>query len=171
MSLDTTVGSPTGDSMITVAEADTIIAASFPTDYTEWENLDTPVKEQMLRNGAAFFSYLPLRGEPVSTEQAMPFPRTVQTNQIIIPQVIKEAQAEITFNIIFRTYKAHPSIDLGTSSAAQVKKFSLGGLLSIDFSEKSDASGSIMEQFTRGVNSLTWIKLVKYISQIRGAVI
>lgn len=169
--LDTTVGSPTGDSMITVAEADAIIAQSFPNDSAEWDNLETATKEQMLRNGAAFFSYLPLRGAPVSTEQAMPFPRTIQTDQTIIPQVIKDAQAEITFNIIYRTFRAQPSVSLGTSSSAQVKKFSLGGLLSIDFSDKSDNSGSIMEQFTRGVNSLTWIKLVKYISQIRGAVV
>lgn len=101
----------------------------------------------------------------------MPFPRTVQTDITVIPQEVKDAQAEISFNVVYRTYKSQPSIDLGASTTSQVKKLSLGGLLSIDFSNTSDASGGIMEQFTRGVNSLTWLKLVKYISQIRGGVI
>ena len=171
MALDTTVGSATADSMITVLEADEIIARSFPSDYEEWDNLDTEVKEQMLKNGVSFFSYLPLRGDVAYEGQSMPFPRTVQTDITVIPQEVKDAQAEISFNVVYRTYKSQPSIDLGASTTSQVKKLSLGGLLSIDFSNTSDASGGIMEQFTRGVNSLTWLKLVKYISQIRGGVI
>lgn len=171
MALNTTIGSPDGDSMITVAEADLIIATSFPNDVAEWDDAEEAVKEQMLKAGALFFFYLPLRGSAAYDGQAMPFPRTCQTDITVIPQAIKDAQAEISFNVAFRAFKAQTPIALGASTAAQVKKLSLGGLLSIDFSNTGDASGGVMEQFTRGLNSLTWMKLVKYISQIRGTII
>ena len=177
MALDTTVGSATADSMATLEEMETYLQIFFVGDpaLDTFLGLDTPIREEMARQAARFFGYLPLRGDLVYVEdpiQSMPFPRTCQTDTTIIPTEVKEAQAEIMFTIIYRTVLAQSvSVASGAATNAQVKKFSLGGLLSIEFAQKGDNSGSILEQFTRSISSLTWLKLQKYITQVRGGVI
>lgn len=179
MALNTTVGSSTADSMITLEEANVYLETFFESDegLSRWQDLETSMQEELLRLGATFFSFLPLRGDKVflatdtTEEQAMPFPRTVQSDTTIIPPEAKYCQAEIAFCVIFRTFISRTSITDGAATAAQVKKLGLGGLLSIEFSPSGETSGSIMEQFTRGITSLTWLRISKYLTQIRGGYI
>lgn len=176
MALDTTVGSATADSMISLAEANSYLETFFSSDagLVKWQDLDISMQEEMLRMAASFFSFLPLRGTKAylatdtTQEQSMPFPRTTQTDITLVPTEIRYCQAEIAFCIIFRTYISRTSITDGAATSAQVKKLGLGGLLSIEFSATGETSGSIMEQFTRGITSLTWMRINKYITQIRG---
>ena len=176
MALDTTIGSATSDSMVTLAEANAYLETFFDGDagLSQWQDLETSMQEEMLRMAASFFSFLPLRGDKVylatdtTLEQSMPFPRTIQTDTTIIPPEVRYCQAEVAFCVIFRTFLSRASITDGAATAAQVKKLGLGGLLSIEFSPAGETSGSIMEQFTRGITSLTWLRISKYITQIRG---
>lgn len=182
MALNTTIGSSAADSMATLEEANTYLETFFGSDsgLTSWGNMTTDMQESILRMAATFFSYLPLRGDkvfkpsdeyPDVVEQAMPFPRTIQPDTSIIPPEIKDAQIEIAFSIIYRTILSRASITTGVATSSQVKKLGLGGLLSIEFSNTGENSGSIMEQFTRGINSLTWLRISKYLSQVRGVII
>lgn len=178
MALDTMVGSPTANSLATMEEIKTYLSTNYGEDpaFSIWDDLTVATQEDLAKLAALFFEYLPLRGDKVFVlpdypEQAMPFPRTIQTDTTIIPQEIKDSQAEILFNIILRSYNSRTSPAEGSASNAQVKKLGLGGLLSIEFSEKGDNSGSIMEQFTRSVTGLTWLRMRPYITQMRGAVI
>lgn len=182
MALNVTVGSANADSMATLQEANTYMETFFASDpgLTSWGNLEVSAQEDIMRMAATFFNYLPLRGlkvfipteeSPDTPEQAMPFPRTIQTDTTMIPKEVKDAQIEIAFSIIYRTILSRASITSGVATSSQVKKLGLGGLLSIEFSNTGENSGSIMEQFTRGINSLTWLRISKYIGQIRGATI
>lgn len=179
MALNTTVGSSLVDSMVTLAEANAYLETFFEADegLTKWQDLETSMQEEMLRMAASFFSFLPLRGNKVylatdtTEEQSMPFPRDTQSDTSIIPPEVRYCQAEIAFCVIYRTLISRASITDGAATAAQVKKLGLGGLLSIEFSPSGETSGSIMEQFTRGITSLTWLRISKHLTQIRGGYI
>lgn len=175
MALNTDVGSPTADSMATLDEIKAHISTTYSEDaaFVTWDGMTVPQQEDLCRLSALFFGYLPLRGAKVFTEpaQSMSFPRTTQADTTIIPADIKIVQAEILFNIILRAVIAKTSPADGAASMAQVKKLGLGGLLSIEFSEAGESSGSMMEQFTRSVTALTWLRLRPYITQMRGGVI
>ena len=110
MALDTTVGASTADSMVTLAEANAYLETFFEGDagLSQWQDLETSMQEEMLRMAASFFSFLPLRGDKVylatdtTSEQSMPFPRTIQTDTTIIPPEVRYCQAEVAFCVIFR---------------------------------------------------------------------
>ena len=175
MALNTDVGSSSADSMATLAEISAHLNNNYSEDaaFATWEDMTTAQQEDLCRQAALFFGYFPLRGAKVFTdpEQSMMFPRTSQTDQTIIPEDIKVIQAEILFNIILRAVISRTSPADGVASTAQVKKLGLGGLLSIEFASGGETSGSMMEQFTRSVTSLTWLRLRPYITQIRGGAV
>lgn len=172
MPLNCEISSATADSMITLDEMLSFIELFYTQEeVAEWNNLPLDLQEEMLRYGAMMFDYVPLRGDVAVAGQSMPFPRTCQADTTIIPQEIKQAQADMVMNVVVRTYISRSSATAGATSDAQVKSIDFGGLLQIDFSGQADTTGSVLEQFSRGVNAFTWLKMNKYIARVRGALI
>ena len=169
MALITTIGAPDSDSMVTVAEADAYIAENFAdSDIAVWDDFALLKKEQVLRIGAEIMGYLPFRGHRVYINQAMVFPRTTATG---IPQVVKNAQIELTMNVVIRAALTQPAITSGAESASKISQVSLAGIISVSFEEEGDTSGSLLDQLVRNINLSTFAGLRRYLTSIRGGVI
>lgn len=155
--------------MVTVAEADIYISENFSdADIAVWDDFVLAKKEQVLRLGAEIMGYLPFRGHRVYLAQAMVFPRTVATG---IPQVVKNAQIELTMNVVIRANLTQPSISSGAESASKISQVSLAGIISVSFDEEGDTSGSLLDQLVRNINLSTFAGLRKYLTSVRGGVI
>lgn len=99
MALNVDVGSATAEAYISVTDADAYHSAR---GHTAWAALETPVKEQALRIGAAYLDgQYTFKGRRTDEEQAMAWPREgVQDNDgysvddDVIPVKVKYANAE-----------------------------------------------------------------------------
>ncbi len=81
MALTTTIGSPSANSMVTLAEADSYLATRANV-ITTWGALTTTDKDLRLRLGAKMIGMLPLGGRKACLTQAMPFPRLKTTDAL-----------------------------------------------------------------------------------------
>ena len=169
MALVITPGSPDADSMATVDEANIYISGNFPEEDVEiWDALELSKKEQLLRLGAEVMGYLPFRGYKMYIGQTMVFPRNLFPS---IPQIVKNAQIELTMNVALRAELVQPSIATGAESSSKISQVSLAGIISVSFDEEGDASGSLLDQLVRNINLSTFAGLRKYLTSIRGGTI
>ena len=169
MALVITPGSPDADSMATVDEANIYISGNFPEeDVAIWDALELSKKEQLLRLGAEVMGYLPFRGYKMYIGQTMVFPRNLFPS---IPQIVKNAQIELTMNVALRAELVQPSIATGAESSSKISQVSLAGIISVSFDEEGDTSGSLLDQLVRNINLSTFAGLRKYLTSIRGGTI
>ena len=169
MALVITPGSPDADSMATVDEANIYISGNFPEEDVEiWDALELSKKEQLLRLGAEVMGYLPFRGYKMYIGQTMVFPRNLFPS---IPQIVKNAQIELTMNVALRAELVQPSIATGAESSSKISQVSLAGIISVSFDEEGDTSGSLLDQLVRNINLSTFAGLRKYLTSIRGGTI
>ena len=105
MTLDATVGTASANSYASVAEADAYLAVRG--DTSTWTALLSPAKELKLQWAAIWLDTMVFTGRKVNVSQALEWPRwdVVDKNSywisaLIIPQQLKNAQAELAFQLI-----------------------------------------------------------------------
>lgn len=170
-SLITYTGGRESNSFVTVAEADTLIAELFPDDSTEWTALTTAAKEQRLILGAQALGYFRLRGKRAYAGQALVFPRTSQNDPTTVPDVVKQAQVELAYNLIHRELVNMAKVSEGDNTGLRPTQISLGGVLMVSLSGKSSSSGTAVEKITRSLVFTTSLRLQKYVTQVRGRIV
>lgn len=152
MALDTTVGSTSGDSYVTVAEADEYLEAVYGDNLsTDWSDLDETPKEQRLKIAALLMNMFPWRGVKASRNQRLEFPRWWRTEDeyeyIVededyildysdiegtaptIPAEVKYAQIETAYQVVNQIMQLDPL----AFPEKEIKMFELGGSLGIEF--------------------------------------
>lgn len=177
MSLNTDIGSPYADSMVTVAEADAIVAKYYPSD-TVWEGLTTAEKEILLRESADDMSDLfMLRGYKSFRGQAMPFPRKnwrsrddIAGDDLIIPERAKDAQVLLAYEIELRNWLQRPtSLTQSTASDIGIGSLSSGGL-SVSFNQTPPGSGDSFEAKIGDCRNLLKSRLRPFVTTVRMAI-
>lgn len=169
MALVTLAGSPTANSLLTLAEAAEYIAASYSeSDAAAWDALSADKQESCLVVGANVLAYLPFRGKRMYIGQTQVFPRDIEPT---IPEVAKQAQVDITMQIVVRAEMVRPGVSSGLTSSSKINSVSLAGMISVSFDTEGDMSGSILEQLSRSLLLETFAGLQPYLSSMRGGVI
>lgn len=166
MALNILVGRSYSDSLVTVLEADAIIA-SLPDSTEEWKGLSTTEKEYRLKLGIQMLGMLPLRGRRAYELQALCFPRTCQADVEIIPDAAKRAQVAIAYQVVHRGLNNRPEIG-ADDSYGRLTKMSLGGLLNFSLGDKPLTGGNFLDAIIRSVHFSIYVDLKQYISQVRG---
>ncbi len=156
------VGGRDSNSFIQVAEADAILAA-LPDDTSSWAELDTAAKEYRLILAAAMMSYLPWKGTRTYRGQALCWPRSCFNS---IPGEVREAQAQIAYTVVHRGLSQMPEVT-ESSPANDISSVSLGGMLSVSFGKKG-TSGGVLQQLANSVYFPLYVRLSKYLLQVRG---
>ena len=169
MALIIRIGGAESNSYLTVAEADALMPG-LPDDTCEWEALTPAEKEFRLRMGASLIGKLPLRGHRSYRAQALEFPRSVQSNQRVIPDEVKEAQAMMAYSVVHRAFGSRGSVS-EAATGQRVSQVSLGGLLSVSFSGTALETGSQLDRLVRSVQAPIYMLLKKFISQVRGGTV
>lgn len=166
MSLCKKVGGRESNSYITVSEAAVFLAAG-PDDVADWTALPTEQKELRLRLAAQLIGNLPLRGHRIYDGQALDFPRSSQRDSpYAIPSAVKEAQAYIAFAVVHRAMVNRP--DPSETVGSDVKSVSLGGMLSVTFSDKTLGKSTLLDLLTKSVAFPIYTILKPFLSQVRG---
>jgi len=168
--LITKIGGAESNSFVTVSEADSIVA-SLPDDSSGWEDLSTSGKEYRLVLAARLMSYLPWSGRKAFCNQALCFPRNIQSNVKEIPQEVKEAQVFIAYSLIHRALAARPTSVTEEETGMNVKSVSLGGLLSVSFSGDPILNGTTLEKLVRSTQFPAYLGVSRYTTQVRGGTV
>lgn len=96
MALDTTVGGPSAESYVSVTDADAYLSGRFGT--AAWTALSTAQKETALRQATRTLDVERYRGWPVTSTQALRFPRyrpeMGESPVMTLPRVLVEACCE-----------------------------------------------------------------------------
>lgn len=166
MSLRTSAGGRDTESFVSVAEADTFIAA-LPDDPTKWTALSTEEKEYRLILAAQIVGMLPNRGRKIYCGQALAYPRSGQGGDgTTIPEIIKEVQAQLAYSVVHRGLAKLPDVEDDASGPA-IKSVSLGGLLSVTFASGPLSRGSLLDQMISSIQFPVYLRLKRYLSQFR----
>lgn len=170
MTLHTKIGGRETNSFITIVEADAIMLR-LPDDDTTWKVLTDIEKEYRLTLATNLMGMLPWRGFRVYNGQAVVFPRSSQGLDVrVIPDAIKDAQAQIAFSVVHRALLERPTVAEG-SGDTKVRKVSLGGLLSVTFDDKTEKGVSSFDRFLRTVHWPIFMLLLPWLAQVRGRII
>ena len=166
MSLKTSVGGRDSNSFATLAEANSHIA-DLPNDSTEWDGLSDDQKEYRLILAAQLMSMLPWKGRRTYCGQNLALPRDVPGMKTGYPADVKNAQTEIAYLVIHRGLSNMADVT-DSASGSDLKSISLGGLLTVSYAGSSVSSGSLLDRVGSSVTLQTYLRLVPYLSQIRG---
>lgn len=167
MSLKTSVGGRDSDSFCSLSEANSFIAAG-PDDHAAWNALSGADREYRLKLAAQLMDYFPWGGETVYCGQALCFPRRIRGDLICIPCEVKEVQAYLAYSVIHRGLANRPSSVTAEETGSRVTQVSLGGLLSVSFSGDPVTTGNILDKICRSMHFPAYLKIKKYLAQIRG---
>ena len=135
--LVTTAGSSSANSLCTLAEADAYIAASLYST-TAWDALTDDEKTYCLILAARVLAGFEWIGWPVYEYQAMPWPRWLPTAEYFtadytsFPAAIKQAQAYIAYDVIYRGLQSRSAPSDGVATEA-IQRLSLFGDISISY--------------------------------------
>lgn len=166
MTLKCSLGGRDSTSFITVDEADQFIK-DLPDDTAEWDALSTTEKEYRLELAAQLMGYMPWAGRQTYCGQALPFPRRIRGSHICCPCEIQETQAFLAYSVIHRGLANRPTTT-EEKSGTWVSSVSLGGLLSVGFSGKPVTGGNVLDQILRSMHFPVYLRIKRYLSQIRG---
>jgi len=167
MSLNTNIGGRESDSFITVSQADAYLTSGID-DVTAWNALSDAAKEVRLRLAANLLGMLRCRGRKIYCGQALAFPRSCQDVAHSIPEEVKEAQAWIAYSVVHRALANRPVDVTEDVSGSDVSQVMLGGLLMVSFRGTALSGGSFLEQIVRSANFPIYLKLKRWITQVRG---
>lgn len=186
MALETKIASPTANSFVTLAEANTR-AASLSYDTSAWDALTEASKEECLKLSAAAMGKLPLRGRRVNRrvsktrlttwsnwsdgyeEQALCFPRTSQFTWTVIPDEVKECQIDIAVTIIAPLFPQTGDSGGDDPDEQTIKRMSIGPL-SVTFNDpaKRPSAEYILGDTKLLTSSVVSLKLQRYLTAVRG---
>ena len=173
MPLHTKIGGRETNSYITIVEADTILT-KLPEDDTTWLELPDEDKEDRLIMAFNVMDMLPFVGNRIYVGQAASFPRDFQATYglglKVIPQIVKDAQAQIAFSVIHRALVDRPAVSEGVGGT-RVSRISLGGLLSVSFVNQSTEGASSFDVFLKTIHWPIFAKLMPYMTSMRGGVV
>jgi hypothetical protein len=142
MSIDTTIAGSAADSYVTIQEADDYLQGRGGFDLAGWAALDGTKKEFQLKLGAKFVDSLNYRGVTATRNQALAFPRIFPRELLYvensgvpmpfndwdsleeyadlrninapgIPEDVKFAQIEITFQVVYAHLMTLGPMDVG----------------------------------------------------------
>lgn len=189
MALITTVGGDSSNSYITLIEADNYLD-NLGYDVTEWEALDDSPKEFRLTSAALLMNTLPLRGAKACRAQRLEFPRWWRTDDgypsyedtyidysdiadagytsPTTPQEIKDAQVELSYHLI---HYGILKMDSMAHPEREIKAFSLGGSLTIEFTDQTTKSYAMYSKARMTSLDPAYFLLYKWIRQISGGVV
>lgn len=171
MALLVKVGGRESNSLVTLVEAEARLKLLPYTETSGWDDLAPSDKEYRLKLAAMVMLMLPLRGHCSYEGQAMPFPRSSQDDQTVIPDCAKDAQSQIAVSVIHRALLSKQSVSDGEVSAKSVSKVSLGGLLAVSFDSSPSNTGTMLEQISRSVEFPTYLMLATYLTSFRGGTV
>lgn len=133
---------------------------------SDWTGLTTAQKEWCCEMACHMMGYLPLRGRRSYRYQGLPFPRTCQTDPAVVPTEVKQAEAMLAYEI------AAPSMAQELSSIGTVPSGNISGLtigpLTVNFATSTSGYYGIMTRLLKSGHPQIYLKLKKFISQIRG---
>lgn len=193
MAIVTTVGASTANSYVSIAEAEAYLEGVYTdTVISSWvDGLETAQKEARLALAALFVDSLPLRGNKACYNQALEFPRwwpgddgypayedsyldysdisdagwtapTIETN-------VKNAQCEIVWHVVHSGVFAMESMSYPEQ---EIKSFSLGGSLAIQFSRLTgEGSYAQLSKARLASTDLAERLLNKWIKRVSGGVV
>jgi hypothetical protein len=182
MALDTTVGGAYATSYVELIEADDFITNSGcnPTGLDAWLNLEDGPKEFRLRVAAQFIGVLPLRGYQSYEYQALSFPRSIQPDQTIVPDSVKEAQSLIAYLVVDKNIGEQEAEAEGGDillENALVKSVRIMGILEVGLQNTMDAATIKQQTLTtkplfykamKAYGLPIWFLLRPYLAQFRG---
>jgi hypothetical protein len=193
MALLTAVGGRESNSYIQAAEADAILTAFSEASgipITDWTSLSQQQKEYRLLMAVAIMAYFPWRGRRIYCGQALQFPRDLEETRIVtnpsfdmeltgqtrisffVPDIVKEAQAQIAYNVVHKALVARPTLEAENLPAnARVTQVALSGILTVQVSGDPAKKGSILDLVCQSLQWPTYFALMKFTSQIRGGTI
>lgn len=166
--LNTTVGRSYSNSFVTLEEANYIIANDLPYDRAEWSALTDSEKECRLRLAANVMGFLPLKGRKPFEDQALCFPRDVQTNILQIPNCVKRAQVAVAYIVVHKHIANLQSVSQ-LDPEGRLSGVSLGGVLRLSFSGNSAENVGVLQYLANSAYSIIYIELSKYLSIFRGS--
>jgi hypothetical protein len=172
MAIKTAVGGRESNSFCNASEADDYIAL-LGIDTTAWDDQDDDQKDYCLQLAAQALDLLPWRGQRVYCGQALCFPRSFQDDMGMVPDEVKQAQAQIAFNVIFRALQSiatQPTED-GPQSDSRVQRVSLGGMLDVWFSSDPAKTGTLLDRLTRSLQFPIYLAIQRFTSQVRGGTV
>ena len=176
MSLDTTVGGVDAESYITLEESDNLVT-QLPDDPSEWLSLYPEDKEYRLFLAAQAMRFMKWKGRKDSLDQALSFPRTVQSDTTKIPEEIKLAQMFLAYSLIHRGLESRQDMTDKTVSSEGPRTLSQLTLksLSIAFasaeSQTTGESGTSLQDMISNVQFPVMLGASKYLAQFRGWVV
>lgn len=158
-------GGRESNSFVTLVEA-TSILATFPddTEASGWDDAAQATQELCLELAAKVLSHFPWRSTRRFCGQALCFPRKAWSG---IPTDIKRAQVFIAHSVVWRALSARPPVEEGAISNARVTGVSLGGMLSVTFSNNAATGGTILDRVTQSAQFPAYMMLTPYLTQVR----
>jgi len=167
MSLNYTIGRYYSNSFVSLAEANSIMSSYLPYPTTEWDALTDAEKEYRLRLAAEMLGVLPLKGIQAFENQALCFPRDSQSDMMVIPQCVKNAQVDLAITVINRNLANLPD-NTQLEEPGRIKNISLGGLLKVAFDGKPATKGNVLTFMARSIYTPVFLELKRYLSSVRG---
>lgn len=170
MPLNYTIGRSYSNSFVSLSEANNIASTYLPYSTTEWDLLTNAEKEYRLILAAELLGMLPFKGIQAFENQALCFPRDCQSDMMIIPQCVKNAQVDLAITVINRNLANLPD-NTQLMESGRVKSIALGGLLRVSFDGKPATMGNILTFISRSIYTPVFLELKRYLTQIRGGFI
>ena len=170
MALNYTIGREYSNSFVSLAEANNIISTCLPYSTTEWDALVDVEKEYRLRLAAEMLGVLPFKGIQAFENQALCFPRDCQTDMMIIPQCVKNAQVDLAITVINKNLANLPD-NTQLEESGRISNISLGGLLKISFDGKPATMGNVLTFMSKSIYTPVFLELKRYLTSVRGGFI
>lgn len=167
MSLNYTIGREYSNSFVSLVEANYIVSSYLPYSTTEWDALNDTEKEYRLRLAAEMLGMLPFKGIQAFEDQALCFPRDSQTDMMVIPQCVKNAQVDLAITVINKNLVNLPD-NTQLEEAGRIKNISLGGLLKVAFDGKPASMGNVLTFVSKSIHTPVFLELKRYLSSVRG---
>ena len=171
MGLSVASGGANSDSYCSVVWAESYLLGLYPDGLGDWDSLVKAQKEHRMKLAAMIMGYLPLRGKRAYRNQVLEFPRYIRNEPRAlegkkIPVDVMRAQALIAYGIVHRGLATESSPDEG-GAAGRVSSVSLGGLLSVRFSDGPLTGGTILTALIRSQDFPIYALLKPFLLQAR----
>lgn len=197
MEVITTIGAANTNSYASLEEHNSYLEARDGFDLTKWNALTDAQKSLRIVFGAKIIDSLRYRGTPATLAQAMQFPRLVPSDRLFtpdmngsgipfrdweslvefaelysadlpsIPQDIKYAQIEATFQVVHTHMFNIEAMESGESSIASLSI----DVINMTFSKEPKSSYSLFSKSDFGAASTIKLLLQKYMSGLRADLI
>ena len=197
MEVITTIGAPNANSYASIEEHNQYLEGRDGFDLAKWYALSDAQKGLRIMFGSRIIDSLRYRGTPATVAQAMQFPRLFPSDRLftqdmngsgipfrdweslvefaelysadvpVIPQDIKYAQIEATFQVVHTHMFNIEAMESGESSIASLSI----DVINMTFSKEPKSSYSLFSKSDFGAASTIKLLLQKYMSGLRADLI